>query len=136
MLSNPKVRAFYVVLGLAILAFAISCSWFFLVVYQRTATVRLENDTTGIASFYIDNKLVCAAAEPNTGCTIKVRVFRPHTLAASTSFGYPTYKDYSTGSATLNAQPDESYRFLACDANGTPGKDCGLPGSPAEPPVY
>jgi hypothetical protein len=97
--------------------------YFTLVVYPRTASVRLENDSMGTSTFYVDGNDACNAS-PNTFCTVVLRVYRSHTLSAYTS--YSETGGFNTPEVTLQANANEAYRFLSCGETGSPGSNCGL----------
>jgi hypothetical protein len=101
-------------------------------VFTRTAQIRLENDSMGYSTFYVDGRDVCDAPS-NTSCVIKVRVFRSHELSASTAYGNAYYP---TSTVILNAKANEVYRFVSCGQMGTQGTNCGLFGIRTAEPTY
>jgi hypothetical protein len=108
-------------------------AYFALVVYPRTATDRLENDSMGNSVFYVDGNNACNAAS-GTFCTVKLHVFRSHRLAAWTT--YSSAETYTTPPVTLQAKDGEVYRFLSCGQTGTLGQTCGLFGVSVVPQEY
>ncbi len=116
-----------IVIGLLLLAY------FVLVVYPETAAVRLENDSRGYSTFYVDGTNACNA-EPSTFCLVTLHVFRPHTFSAYTT--YSQTGGFTTPEVTLQAHANEVYRFLSCGETGTPGSNCGLFLMSAAPAEY
>jgi hypothetical protein len=102
---------------------AVLLAYFVFIVYPKTATVKLENDSMGNAIFYVDGNDACNAA-PSTFCLVTLHVFRSHTLSAYTT--YSQTGGFTTPEVTLQANANEVYRFLSCGETGTPGTNCGL----------
>jgi hypothetical protein len=98
-------------------------AYFVFVVYPKTATVRLENDSMGYSAFYVDGTDACNA-NSNTFCVVTIHVFRSHTFSAYTT--YSQTGGFTTPEVTLQANANEEYRFLSCGETGTPGTNCGL----------
>lgn len=116
-----------IVVGLLLLAY------FGFVVYPKTAVVRLENDSMGYSTFYVDGTDACNAG-PNTFCLVTFHVFRSHTLSAYTT--YSQTGGFTTPEVSLQANANEVYRFLSCGETGTPGNNCGLFLMSAAPTEY
>lgn len=119
--------------GAAIAVAMLFLAYFAFVVYPKTATVRLENDSMGSSVFYVDGSDACNAS-PSQFCTVILHIYRPHTLTA-----YTTYSEnggYTTPEVTLQANANEAYRFLSCGETGSPGSNCGLFLMSAAPAEY
>lgn len=119
--------------GAAIAVAMLFLAYFAFVVYPKTATVRLENDSMGSSVFYVDGSDACNAG-PNQFCTVILHIYRPHTLSAYTA--YSENGGFTTPEVTLQASANDAYRFLSCGETGSPGSNCGLFLMSAAPAEY
>jgi hypothetical protein len=126
-------RVFSMGLGSAIVIGVLLVAYFALVVYPKTATLRLENDSMGASTFYVDGADACNAG-PGTFCMVTLHVYRPHTISAYTA--YSQSGGFTTPEVTLQANANEAYKFLSCGETGTPGTNCGLFLTSAAPAEY
>jgi hypothetical protein len=127
------LRAAILAVLIGVLLYAAYIVFFLAVIYPQTATVRLENDSDGRASFYVDGKYACGAAS-NTYCNVQVRVYKSHDLSATTY--YDGGQMYNTPPVVLSAKNGEVYRYMACGMSGNPGTNCGLFGVDTVPATY
>jgi len=101
--------------------------------YSGTATVYLENHSTGRSIFYVDDNRACDA-QPETQCTVRLYVWKTHTLRAYTYYGDKS--PYQTAPVSFQVQRDEVYRYVSCGMTGAPGANCGIFSVRIHPPTY
>lgn len=119
--------------GAAIAVGMLFLAYFAFVVYPKTATVRLENDSMGSSVFYVDGTDACNAG-PSQFCTVVLHVYRAHTLSAFTA--YSQTGGFTTPEVKLQANANDAYRFLSCGETSSPGSNCGLFLMSAAPAEY
>lgn len=123
-----------VAIGIAFVVFlGLYATRILITIFTGTAMVRLENDSTGMSTFFVDGVAVCKAG-PDTYCNVELHTWAPHTLSAWTT--YSETEGYNTPVVTLQAKDGEIYRFLSCGQTGTPGSNCGLFGVSTVPAQY
>lgn len=120
-------------LGAAIAVALLFLAYFAFIVYPKTASVRLENDSMGSSVFYVDGSDACNAG-PSQFCMVVLHVYRPHTLSAFTT--YSETGGFKTPEVLLQADANAAYRFLSCGETGSPGSNCGLFLMSAAPAEY
>jgi len=99
-----------------------------------TATVYLENKSIGESIFYVDGAVACRA-QALTRCTVRLYLWKPHSLGATTHYADNTYNTPPVYLA-YNLQRDAQYEYISCGALGTPGQNCGWFAKDATPPSY
>jgi hypothetical protein len=108
-------------------------AYFFLVVYQNTAVVHLENKTYGATNFFVDGRMACALLAGEQ-CDVRVRTFHEHEFIAQTH--YRQVPVVMTPVAHLDAFKDDVYEFIACGRENIPAVNCGLFLSEASTATY
>ena len=91
--------------------------------YSGTATVYLENHSTGRSLFYVDDNRACDA-QPDALCTVRLYVWKTHTLRAYTYYGDKS--PYQSPQVRFQVQRNEVYRYVSCGMTGSPQQNCGI----------
>ncbi len=97
-----------------------------------TATVYLENHSSGHSIFYVDGVQACDA-QAETQCTVRLYVSKSHTLSATT---YYSNNVYATPPVTFSVQRNAEYEYVSCGMTGIPQQNCGLFAKHVTPPAY
>ncbi len=125
--NRPSVGR-QVLMAVLVVVGILGAAWYF----TGTATVYLENRSYGHTIFYVDDVQACDA-QAGTQCTVRLYVWKPHTLRATTYYG-SNY--YVTPLANFYVQRDAEYEYISCGMTGTPQQNCGLFAKHITPPAY